>query len=78
MQKASSSKKVKWIKTKHSNLYRNNDSGTYYARIQINGKEKWKSLKTKIQENSKAENGHEFNQEANTLIGSILSDLENP
>ncbi len=36
------------------------------------------TLKTKIQENSKAENGHEFNQEANTLIGSILSDLENP
>ena len=53
MQKASSSKKVKWVKTKHSNLYRNNDSGTYYARIQINGKEKWKSLKTKIQEQAK-------------------------
>jgi hypothetical protein len=38
----------KWERTNVTNLLRNGQSGTYYARVEVNGKEKWRSLKTKV------------------------------
>ena len=40
------SDKKGWERTNVTNLLRNGQSGTYYARVKVNGKEKWKSLKT--------------------------------
>ena len=37
-----------WERTNVTNLLRNGQSGTYYARVKVNGKEKWKSLKTSV------------------------------
>jgi len=37
-----------WERTNVTNLLRNGQSGTYYARVKVNGKEKWRSLKTKV------------------------------
>ena len=38
----------KWERTNVTNLLRNGQSGTYYARVKVNGKEKWRTLKTKV------------------------------
>ena len=40
--------KKRWERTNVTNLLRNGQSGTYYARVKVNGKEKWWSLKTKV------------------------------
>jgi integrase len=40
--------KKRWERTNVTNLLRNGQSGTYYARVKVNGKEKWRSLKTKV------------------------------
>jgi integrase len=37
-----------WERTNVTNLLRNGQSGTYYARVKVNGKEKWRTLKTKV------------------------------
>ncbi len=37
-----------WQRTNVTNLLRNGQSGTYYARVKVNGKQKWKSLKTSV------------------------------
>ena len=37
-----------WETTNVTNLLRNRQSGTYYARVKVNGKQKWVSLKTKV------------------------------
>lgn len=37
-----------WERTNVTNLLRNAQSGTYYARVKVNGKQKWKSLKTSV------------------------------
>lgn len=38
----------KWQRTNVTNLLRNSESGIYYARVKVNGKEKWHTLKTKL------------------------------
>lgn len=38
----------RWERTNVTNLLRNGQSGTYYARVKVNGKEKWRTLKTKV------------------------------
>jgi hypothetical protein len=40
--------KKRWERTNVTNLLRYGQSGTYYARVKVNGKEKWRSLKTKV------------------------------
>ncbi len=35
-----------WERTKVTNLLRNRPSGTYYARVKVNGKQKWRGLET--------------------------------
>lgn len=40
--------KKRWERTNVTNLLRNGRSGTYYARVKVNGKEKWRSLKTSV------------------------------
>jgi integrase len=45
---AESSGKKGWERTKVTNLVRNGQSGMYYARVKVGGKEKWKSLKTTV------------------------------
>ena len=42
------SDKKGWERTNVTNLLRNGQSGTYYARVKVNGKEKWKSLRTSV------------------------------
>ncbi len=37
-----------WERTNVTNLVRNGQSGTYYARVKVNGKEKWRTLRTKV------------------------------
>lgn len=37
-----------WETTNVTNLLRNRQSKTYYARVKVNGKQKWVSLKTKV------------------------------
>lgn len=37
-----------WERTNVTNLLRNRQSGNYYARVKVNGKQKWKSLKTEV------------------------------
>ncbi len=37
-----------WERTNVSNLLRNGQSRKYYARVRVNGKQKWKSLKTRV------------------------------
>jgi integrase len=37
-----------WERTPVTNLLRNGQSGTYYARIKISGKQKWRTLDTKV------------------------------
>jgi hypothetical protein len=37
-----------WERTNVTNLLRNGPSGNYYARVKVNGKEKWRTLKTKV------------------------------
>jgi len=44
-----SEKKAKrWERTNVTNLWKLATSGSYYARVKVNGKEKWRSLKTKV------------------------------
>jgi len=38
----------KWEKTNVTNLLRNRQSGNYYARVRVNGKQKWRSLDTTV------------------------------
>jgi integrase len=40
--------KKRWERTNVTNLVRHGQSGTYYARVKVNGKEKWRTLKTKL------------------------------
>ncbi len=37
-----------WERTNVTNLLRNRVSGTYYARVKVNGKQKWRTLKTSV------------------------------
>ena len=37
-----------WERTNVTNLLRNGQSEIYYARVKVNGKQKWKSLKTTL------------------------------
>ena len=37
-----------WERTNVTNLLHNGQNGTYYARVKVNGKQKWKSLKTSL------------------------------
>ncbi len=41
-------KKKLWEGTRVTNLVRNSASGNYYARVKVNGKNKWRALKTKV------------------------------
>jgi len=41
-------KEKRWERTNVTNLWKLATSGSYYARVKVNGKEKWRSLKTKI------------------------------
>jgi len=45
---AENAKKSKWERTSVTNLLRNRESGNYYARVKVNGKQKWRALKTKV------------------------------
>lgn len=47
MSMASKAKIPRWKKVR-SNLWRNSDSGTYYARVDVGGAAKWKSLGTDV------------------------------
>jgi len=38
----------RWERTNVTNLLRNRQSGKYYARVKVNGKQKWRGLKTTI------------------------------
>lgn len=38
----------KWERTNVTNLLRNRQSGTYYARVKVNGKQKWRTLGTSV------------------------------
>ncbi len=37
-----------WERTNVTNLLRNRQSGKYYARVKVNGKQKWRTLKTEV------------------------------
>jgi integrase len=37
-----------WERTNVTNLLRNRQSGTYYARVKVNGKQKWRGLETTV------------------------------
>ena len=37
-----------WERTNVTNLLRNRQSGTYYARVKVNGKQKWRTLDTTV------------------------------
>jgi integrase len=37
-----------WERTNVTNLLRNEQSGRYYARVKVNGKQKWRTLKTTV------------------------------
>ncbi|MEO6874546.1 MAG: site-specific integrase [Opitutaceae bacterium] len=37
-----------WERTNVTNLLRNRQSGNYYARVKVNGKQKWRSLETTV------------------------------
>jgi integrase len=43
---ADGKQKKGWERTNVTNLVRNGQSGIYYARVKVNGKDKWRSLKT--------------------------------
>ncbi len=43
-----SKRETVWERTNVTNLLRNRQSGTYYARAKVNGKQKWRSLETKV------------------------------
>jgi integrase len=38
----------KWERTNVTNLLRNRESGKYYARVKVNGKQKWRTLNTTV------------------------------
>jgi hypothetical protein len=38
----------KWERTSVTNLLRNRESETYYARVKVNGKQKWRTLQTTL------------------------------
>ena len=48
-------KETKWIKTRVKHLYRHRDSGRYYVQGYRQGKEIWKTLKTKSAEVGRAQ-----------------------
>ena len=37
-----------WERTNVTNLLRNRESGMYYARVKVNGKQKWRTLDTTV------------------------------
>jgi hypothetical protein len=37
-----------WETTNVTNLLRNRQNGTYYARVKVNGKQKWRGLETTV------------------------------
>ena len=41
-------KEKRWERTNVTNLWKHATSGSYYARVRVNGKEKRRSLKTKV------------------------------
>lgn len=41
-------KESQWERTNVTNLLRNRESGTYYARVKVNGKQKWRTLDTSV------------------------------
>lgn len=41
-------KESQWERTNVTNLLRNRASGTYYARVKVNGKQKWRTLETTV------------------------------
>ncbi len=41
-------KESQWERTNVTNLLRNRESGTYYARVKVNGKQKWRTLETTV------------------------------
>jgi len=41
-------KSKRWERTNTANLWKLASTGGYYARVKVNGKEKWRSLKTKL------------------------------
>lgn len=41
-------KAKRWERTNAANLWKLASTGGYYARVVVNGKEKWRSLKTKL------------------------------
>lgn len=41
-------KESQWERTNVTNLLRNRESGTYYARVKVNGKQKWRTLETSV------------------------------
>jgi integrase len=45
---ASEKKVSMWIRSKVSNLYRHSPTGTYYARTQVGGVDKWATLETDV------------------------------
>jgi integrase len=45
---AEGKKESQWERTNVTNLLRNRVSGTYYARVKVNGKQKWRTLETTL------------------------------
>jgi integrase len=59
----------KWEKTNVTNLLRNRQSGNYYARVRVNGKQKWRSLETSVFSVAKLKLGDvEKDMRASTLL----------
>ena len=44
-----------WERTNEANPLRNRQNGNYYACVKVNGKEKWKSLKSNLSSATKLE-----------------------
>lgn len=62
----------KWERTNVTNLLRNRESGTYYARVKVNGKQKWRTLKTTVSSVAKlrlADKEREIRDQSQTATG---------
>lgn len=84
--KTKTTTKNEWIKTRHNYLYKRN-SGKYYARISVNGKQTFKSLKTDQLEIAKAklreliervETGNKIatRKDRSLTLGDIIKDMQ--
>jgi integrase len=72
---AEEERKPQWIKTRVQHVYRHRDSGRYYVRGYMKGKEIWKALKTTSAEVARAQAPkvvHEIHK-ARTLSAALLS-----